>query len=334
MIKSRWIWQLPVLIALIIGMVLIVVTQRSAPYKKDSGMVFGTVYNITYQSDRTLHEVITAALAEVDNALSPFNKASTITAINNGGSISNADSMFTHVFTTAMTISHETAGAFDITVAPLVNAWGFGTTEGISPTTAQVDSLRALTGYEKLRGDRLPKGMRLDCSSIAKGYACDIVAERLREHGVANYMIEIGGEIVVAGVSAKRLPWHIGIEQPTDDSTAQHTANSTILTITDVAMATSGNYRNFYYRDGKKYAHTIDPRTGYPVQRNILSATVIAPTCAVADGYATAFMVMGFDEAIATLERHEELAAYLIYTDEGGELSTWASPTIEDKITR
>ena len=332
---------MPILVLLIVGTILIVMGQHNVPYQKNNGFVFGTVYNIIYQCDSDLHNSIKAELQKVDFALSPFNEESVISAVNRGeGSINSADTMFTYVFNLAMTISEETEGAFDITVAPLVNAWGFGTAEGIFPSEQQVDSLKALIGYKKIKGSKLPEGMKLDCSSIAKGYACDVVATMLRTHGVENYMIEIGGEIVSSGVSEKRVPWRIGVERPTDDSLSMHTANHTILNITDMAMATSGNYRNFYYRDGKKYAHTIDPRTGYPVQHNILSSTVIAHDCATADAYATAFMVLGLDEAKAVLERHPELMAYFIYYDEHNDTTTtsaykvWLSDGLKEKMIK
>ena len=145
-------------------------------------------------------------------------------------------------------------------------------------------------------------------------------------------MIEIGGEVVTKGNSPKRLPWKIGVTKPTDDSLSTNQELQTILNVTDKAMATSGNYRRFYYKGGKKYAHTIDPKTGYPVQHSLLSATVLADRCAIADAYATAFMVMGLDKAKVVLDKHPELMAYFIYTDQKGQLSVWYSPSMKDKI--
>jgi thiamine biosynthesis lipoprotein len=172
----------------------------------------------------------------------------------------------------------------------------------------------------------------LDCSAIAKGYGSDVVARFLRSKGIKNYMIEIGGEIVTSGISSKRVPWKIGVTKPTDDSLNTNTEIQTILNVTDKAMATSGNYRNFYYKGGKKYAHTINPKTGYPVQHNILSSTVIANDCATADAYATSFMVLGLDGAEKVLNRHPELMAYFIYTDSKGKNAVWYSPSMKDKI--
>ena len=334
--KKKLIWQLPFLILLIVGTVLIIRQQQSLPYQTNSGMVFGTVYNITYECDSNLHEAIKAELQKVDNSLSPFNAQSIITAINQNQDVK-PDEMFLTVFNKAMEISRETGGAFDITVAPLVNAWGFGFKNGIQPDRHQVDSLRRLIGYEKvsLKDDRIVKqspDIMLDCSAIAKGFGSDVVARFLQQRGVKNFMVEIDGEIVTSGVNPQRLPWKIGVTKPTDDSLSVKGEIQSVLNVTDLAMATSGNYRNFYYKDGKKYAHTIDPKTGYPVQHSLLSATVLAKDCATADAYATSFMVLGIDGAKEVLERHPELMAYFIYSDGKGQNAVWCSPSLKDKI--
>ena len=334
--KKKWIWQLPFLLLLIVGTVLIIRQQRAMPYQMNSGMVFGTVYNITYECDSDLHQAIKAELQKVDNSLSPFNEHSVITAINQNQDVK-PDEMFLTVFNKAMEISRETDGAFDITVAPLVNAWGFGFKNGSQPNRQQVDSLRRLIGYEKviLKNDRIVKqspDIMLDCSAIAKGYGSDVVARFLQQQGVKNFMVEIGGEVVTSGVNPQRLPCRIGVTKPTDDSLSIKGEIQSVLNVTDLAMATSGNYRNFYYKGGKKYAHTIDPKTGYPVQHSLLSATVLAKDCATADAYATSFMVLGIDGAKKVLERHPELMAYFIYADDKGQNAVWCSPSLKDKI--
>ena len=336
--KRRLLWQLPFLAFLVIGTVIIVSRQQSTPYQHDRGMVFGTVYHITYQSSKSLQKDIEAELAKVDASLSPFNERSIITAVNeNRNTVVNK--MFSDVFALAMKISDSTNGAFDITVAPLVNAWGFGFKGGAMPSRHQVDSLKALVGYHKVsltngRVSKTDPRIMLDCSSIAKGYGCDVVAKFLSAKGIDNYMVEIGGEIVTRGISEKRLPWKIGVTKPTDDSLNVNQEIQTIINVTDKAMATSGNYRNFYYKNGRKYAHTIDPSTGYPVQHNILSSTVIADDCATADAYATAFMVMGLDKAKAILSRHPELMAYFILASDDGTNKVWFSPSMKDKIAK
>ena len=335
--RKSLIWQLPFLALLIIGTVLIIMQQRNMPYHKLQGSVFGTVYHITYQGDRDLQKEIDEALAQVDNSLSPFNKSSIITQVNNNQEVT-VNKMFTDVFRIAAKVSAETDGAFDITVAPLVNLWGFGFKEGSNPDQQTIDSLLQLVGYQKVSLDS--KGhvhkndprIMLDCSAVAKGYGTDVVAQVLERNDVVNYMVEIGGEIVTKGVNEKRLPWRIGINRPTDDPTQESNEIQSILNVTDKAMATSGNYRNFYYKDGKKYAHTIDPKTGRPVQHSLLSATVLARDCATADAYATSFMVMGLERAKKLLEKHTELMAYLIYSDEKGEYKEWYSPSLADKI--
>ena len=334
--KNKIVWQLPFLVLLIVGTVVIIRHQSSIPYQHNSGMVFGTTYNITYQCDSNLHNSIIRELEKVDEALSPFNKKSVITAVNNNNDIEVND-MFADVFLLAQKISDDTGGDFDITVAPLVNAWGFGFKNGTQPTKHNIDSLKNIIGYKKVRLEgrkvvKKDKRLMLDCSSIAKGYGSDVVARFLQKRGVKNYMVEIGGEIVTKGISQKRVPWKIGVTRPVDDSLSVSKELQSVINVTDKAMATSGNYRNFYYKNGKKYAHTIDPHTGYPVQHNILSATVIADNCATADAYATAFMVMGLEKAQKLLERHPELMAYFIYSDKDGKNKTWCSEKLKKKV--
>ena len=338
MTKKKLIWQLPFLLLLIVGTILIIRQQQAMPYQLNKGPVFGTFYTINYQSDKDYHEEIKAALQDVDDALSMFNEQSIISHINRGDD-GKANDMFMEVFNKAMEVSKETDGAFDITVAPLVNAWGFGFKNGEMPTRQQVDSIRQFIGWKKVtaEGKTIKKADRrvmLDCSAIAKGYGVDVVARLLKDKGITNFMVEIGGEIITKGISPKRVPWKIGVIKPTEDSLQTSGEYQTILNVTDKAMATSGNYRNFYYKGGKRYAHTIDPKTGYPVQHNILSATVLAKDCATADAYATSFMVMGLEGAKVILERHPELMAYLIYNDQDNNLAVWYSPSMKDKIER
>ena len=334
--NKKLIWQLPFLTMLIVGTIVIIRQQDTTPYQNNKGMVFGTTYNITYQCDSDLHASIRAELQKVDQALSPFNKSSIITAVNKNEDVE-VNGMFADVFTLAQKISDDTQGAFDITVAPLVNAWGFGFKSGTQPTKHNIDSLKAIIGYKKVRmeGKRVvkkDKRIMLDCSSIAKGYGSDVVARMLGRKGVRNYMVEIGGEIVTKGISPKRTPWKIGVTKPIDDSLSVRQEIQSVINVTDKAMATSGNYRNFYYKGGKKFAHTIDPHTGYPVQHSILSSTVIANDCATADAYATAFMVMGIEKAQELLKRHPEIMAYFIYAGNDGKNKTWASESLKGKI--
>ena len=335
--NKRLLWQIPFLVLLIVGTVLIIRQQRNMPYQKCAGTIFGTTYHITYQYDEDLQPELEARMKEVDNALSMFNKESIISKVNNNQPVE-LNEMFVEVFQQAQKISEDTNGAFDITVAPLVNAWGFGFKNEQMPDKHAVDSLMAIVGYQKVSYDgkhimkRDPR-ITLDCSAIAKGFGVDVVAQLLEEKGIDNYMVEIGGEVVTHGISEKRVPWKIGVTKPTDDPLQEGNELQTVLNLTDKAMATSGNYRNFYYKGKRKYAHTIDPKTGYPVQHSILSATVLTNRCMRADAYATAFMVMGFEGAKKVLERNPDLMAYLIY-DDHGKMGVWYSPSLKDKIAK
>ena len=318
------VWKILFLGFLIIGTVYILGKQK--PYISNSGKIFGTFYNITYSSDADLHNEIKSTLMQVDNSLSPFNKQSIISAINNNVDTM-PDSMFTHVFTLAQDISAKTDGAFDITVAPLVNAWGFGFKKGITPDSTIIDSLCLYTGHNTVAiidgkvKKQHPQTM-LDCSAIAKGYGCDAVAATLEAHGVDNYMVEIGGEVVTKGKNSKGGMWTIGISKPTDNPTTSGNELHEIIAISGKSMATSGNYRNFREENGRKIAHTIDPRTGYPVQHSLLSATVIADDCATADAWATAFMVMGMEKALSHCTGENGIEGYFIYSDDNGMLKT------------
>ena len=334
--KKKLIWQLPFLLVLIVGTVIIL--QKQPPFRTNEGLVFGTVYKITYQHNDDLHKEIKEVLMDVDNALSPYNQNSIISKINHNQDTT-LNEHFTHVFNLAQKISAETDGAFDISVAPLVNAWGFGFKHSIEIKPETIDSIRQFVGYQKIQinngkivkeDDRL----MLDCSSIAKGYGVDRVANFLKSKGVKHYMVDIGGEVALKGKNSRMKTWRIGINKPIEDSLSINQELQTILEINDIGMATSGNYRKFYYKDGKKYAHTIDPRLGCPIQHNILSATVIASDCTTADAYATAFMVMGLEKSKAFCEEHPELNAYFICSGEGDSHYIYYTPGMERFIVK
>lgn len=314
---------------LVLGTIWILARHNQVtPYQTDNGLIFGTVYKVTYQCDQNLKAEIETELKRFDGSLSPFNDTATITRINRNEDIV-PDTFFTNVFRRSMEISRETDGAFDITVAPLANAWGFGFKKGNFPDSAMIDSLLEMTGYEKVKLSDEGKVMKTDprimlsCSAVAKGYAVDVIAQLLKKKGIRNFMVDIGGEVVVHGQNPQNGPWRIGLNKPIDDSLAVNQELQAVLQVTDLGMATSGNYRNYYYKDGKKYAHTIDPRTGYPVQHNILSSTVVAKDCATADAYATSFMVLGLDSAKAICNAHPELDAYFIYERPDGKMDIY-----------
>lgn len=312
--KNRLKWNILFLIILVVGTVIIL--KKQPPYQKDQGLVFGTVYNITYQSNDDLKEEIEKTLNNVDNSLSPFNKSSVISKVNRNENVE-LNSDFKNVFQLAQKIAEETDGLYDITVAPLVNAWGFGFKNASKIDSVTIDSIRKFVGYDKIKlaDNKIIKAderIMLDCSSIAKGYGVDAVARLFDSKNIKNYMIDIGGEVVVKGKNPKMKTWRIGINKPIDDSLSINQDIETILEISNIGIATSGNYRNFYYKGGKKYAHTINPKTGYPVQHSILSATVIAKDCKTADAYATAFMAMGLEKSKNFCKKHPELEAYFI----------------------
>lgn len=322
--KKSFLW----LAFLILATIWILARHKpEAGYNSVSGLVFGTVYKVTYQYDTDLKAEIEAELKRFDLSLSPFNDSSVISRVNRNEELV-TDTFFQTCFNRSMKISRETKGAFDITIAPLANAWGFGFKKGAFPDSLMIDSLLQITGYEKVKlenGKVIKQDPRimLSCSAVAKGYSVDVIAHLLDRKGIKNYMVDIGGEVVVKGKNPQNVLWRIGINKPIDDSLAVKQDIQVVLEVSDLGMATSGNYRNYYYKDGKKYAHTIDPRTGYPVQHSILSSTVIAEDCMTADALATSFMVMGLEEAEAFCKANPLIDAYFIYSGENGEFKTY-----------
>lgn len=323
--KTKTLLSLLSLALLIVGSVWIVKFRAGATLRSTEGAIFGTYYHIKYEATESLDSQIVATLQQVDASMSVFNPQSTLSSINQGRT-DKADAMLYEVLTKAREVSEATDGSFDVTVMPLVNAWGFGFKHGAMPDAAAVDSLRALVGYTRLTlgpdstVHRADPRMSIDCGAIAKGYGVDRVARLLANHGVRNFMVEIGGEVVVKGRNPNGHKWQIGVSKPVEGDSVQGEALQTILALENCALATSGNYRNYYIKDGRKYAHTIDPRSGRPVQHSLLSATVIAPDCTTADAYATAFMVMGMEQAEQVLAKNRSLRAYFIYADGEGRM--------------
>ncbi len=319
-------YKILLLLLLVAGAVFVVWRQHTAPYRHCEGKIFGTYYNITYQHDSDLQREIINALSGVDVSLSMFNANSTLSKINRGEDVE-LDKQTAYLLPRAIKVSEATDGAFDITVAPLVNAWGFGFKAEEMPSKATIDSILTFTGYEKVRikGKKLEKDdprIMIDLSAIAKGYGADVVAQVFENNKVRNYMVEIGGDLVAKGKGDSGKAWKIGVAKPAEDGGTTQ-GYQCILNLSDCAVATSGNYRNFYYKDGIRYAHTIDPRTGYPVQHEILSATIAARHCYEADAYATATMVAGLEKAKKLFAKQRQLDAYLIYINAKGERKVW-----------
>ena len=300
--------------------------HKSAPqmsYYHNQGKVFGTYYNIRYEAERDMQDSIQAAFEAFDNSLSMFNPHSLLSAINaNRDTLTNA--YFETMWAEATRVHALSNGAFDITVAPLVNYWGFGNKDR-NPSLSlpsregnkDIDSLLVFVGFEKVqliehKVVKTDPRVQIDGGAVAKGQACDMIAGVLRRNGSENYLVDIGGEVVAHGVNAKGEKWHIGITKPNLNNEGAQEELQEIIAVSDIAMATSGNYRNYYYADGERRSHTIDPRTGYPVQHSLLSATVVSSSCMRADAMATACMVMGAEEALAMIERAGDAACYLI----------------------
>jgi thiamine biosynthesis lipoprotein len=222
------------------------------------------------------------------------------------------------MYAEALSISELSHGAFDITVAPLVNAWGFGRkTQDPKLKNVNVDSIQAFVGYKKicLLNHHIQKDderITLDASAIAKGFACDVVADLLRENECENLLVDIGGEVVLQGINAQGNPWRVGISKPKQDASGMENELQEVIESTSLCMATSGNYLQYYYVDGERRSHTIDPRSGYPVHHSLLSATVAASSCMRADALATACMVLGEKDALTLIEATQDAACYLI----------------------
>jgi thiamine biosynthesis lipoprotein len=290
-------------------------------YFYNQGNIFGTYYNIRYENTEDLHAVIKTSLQRVNNSLSMFNPHSVISKINSNDSVI-LDTLFITMYQEAQSISELSKGAFDITVAPMVHAWGFGKSKDyrVESSSINIDSLKELVGYEKITlcGHQIVKKdprTTLDASAIAKGYGCDIVANALRAHGCANFLVEIGGEVVLQGVNEKGNPWRVGISKPKNDATGMDDTLQEIISSSDLCMATSGNYLQYYMVGKERRSHTIDPRTGYPVEHSLLSATVTARSCMRADALATACMVLGEEKALNLIECIPDAACYLIVAE-------------------
>lgn len=294
--------------------------EKSASYYTNQGKIFGTFYTIQYEATTDLHDTIKATLQAFDNSLSMFNPSSTLSAIN-ANRDTTTDLYFEQMWCEAQRVHALSDGAFDITIAPLVNFWGFGNkgranTRDSIEVAYTIDSLQQLIGLEKVQliDHHIVKSdprIMLDGGAVAKGQACDLIAQLLTEEGCTNYLVEIGGEIVGQGTNSRGEPWRVGISRPDDDPSGQQEIQEIIAT-SDICMATSGNYRNFYYDGNEKRSHTIDPRTGYPVQHSLLSATVVSSSCMRADALATACMVLGAEKALEMIKAADDASCYLL----------------------
>lgn len=298
--------------------------KEKSEIHKISGEAQGTTWHISYISENPgKHKpAIDSILKDLDLSLSTWVKTSIISRVNRNEKDVLIDPYFRDVFLKSIEVSEKTNGLFDITVGPLVNAWGFGPVNKSERDSLPIDSLRTFVGYEmlKLENGRIIKDrdqIQVDFNAIAQGYSVDVLAAYLDKHHINDYLVELGGEVIAKGTKNKNK-WTVGIDKPDEVQGAERKLQA-IVELKDRALATSGNYRKFYEVDGVKYAHIIDPRTGYPAKQNILSATVLADDAMSADAYATSFMIMGLDRAKEFLQANKELNldVFFVYTENG-----------------
>lgn len=307
---------------------------RKESFHTHEGVMWNTSYHITYESEDEFTDSIASAMLLIDSTLSPFNPRSAISALNRGDSI-RLSPMLYDVLTISQQVWKESSGHFDPTAGPLINAYGFGPQkERAFPDSAAIREMLSYVGMDKImiRDNMLIKPdrrMQFNFSALAKGYGCDCVAAMLARQGVRNYMVEIGGEIVAAGKSPRGGKWHVAVDKPIESASIEVHDAQIIIALSDCAVATSGNYRNFRDKGSQRIGHIVDPTTGLPSETDVASATVIAEDCMTADAYATALMSMPAEEAIKLAQRLK-LSVYLILKDG----STWTSKGFEKFILR
>jgi thiamine biosynthesis lipoprotein len=303
-----------------------------------AGEAQGTTYHITYFSsaDISYQVEIDSLLKRLDASLSTYKKESIISRFNVNDSTAVADRYFTDVFNKSIEVSEKTHGLFDITVAPVINAWGFGFTEKQNVDSVMIDSLLQFVGYKMVRldGNKVIKQKRqimLDFNAIAQGYSVDVLASYLESKGIENYLVELGGELRASGTKNNNEYWRVGIDKPLDNLAER--SLQAIITLKNRSLATSGNYRRYIEENGQRYSHIINPKTGYSSRMNLLSATVAAGDCMTADAYATAFMVMGLEQSKQFLTEHKELDldVFFIY-DDGGVFKTYTSEGLKETM--
>lgn len=311
--------------------------QKESSLITIEGEAQGTTYHIAYINSKgeNFQRAIDSLLIEIDKSLSTYHKTSIITRFNQADSIVEVDKMFTDVFNLSKQVYQESEGAFDPTVAHLVNAWGFGFKNLENTDSTTIDSLLKFVDFDAITivGNNVTKtnkNLMLDFNAIAQGYSVDVIANFLADQGIENYMVEIGGEVKVRGKNDKNKLWRIGIDKPVENE-AERTLEA-VVNLENQSLATSGNYRKFYEKDGVKYSHTLNPKTGYPVRHSLLSATVITDNCALADAYATVFMVVGIDKAKEILAKNKKIKAVLIFENENKELETYMSEELVNFI--
>ena len=326
-----------ILAVLAAALVMLFCARDRKRYYSHEGVVWTTDYHITYEADRDLGDSIQLILNNLDMSVSPYNKASLITALNENTMI-RVDAYISLLLKASRTVHHESGGAYDPTVMPLVNAWGFGYKSGTLPSRTQIDSILAFVGMDKvvLHGDTLVKSdarVMLDFSSIAKGLACDEIGRMLARNGAVNWLVEIGGEVAANGVNNRGTTWQVSVDMPTSEQDEVTHESAMVLSIDSGAVATSGNYRKWREEAGNRLSHIIDPRTGDSRTGTLLSVTVIAPDCMTADAWATACMVMGEEKVKQMMQNRDDLGVMTISADTVGDaLIVWSNAAFADRI--
>lgn len=320
-----------VLLLLLMLVIALPFMRNRKKFYVNSGVVWTTEYHITYEALDNLNDSIQHLLTVIDNSVSPYNKKSLVTAINENKR-NEVDDFFVKLYNMSTHVNKSSGGLYDPTVMPLVNAWGFGYKSGKLPTQAQLDSILAFVGLEKtsLTGKVLKKNdprTQFDFSSIAKGMACDEIAQMLVRNGAVNYMVEIGGEVVARGVNERGGVWRVSVDMPVpNDSTGSPVhANAMVLNLDRQAIATSGSYRKFKEVDGKKVSHIVNPKTGGSETSHLLSVSIVAPNCMMADAWATACMAMGLEATMSKFEKDNNIGVMTISTDDDGNFVIWSN---------
>jgi thiamine biosynthesis lipoprotein len=304
-----------------------------------TGFALGTSFKIIYndKKKRDFYDSVTNIFDRFENSLSLYRENSVISKVNRNEDTV-LDDYFIAMFRRAAEITELTGGAFDISAAPLFEIWGWGEKERVKVTQQMIDSLKQFTGMDKIRIEgrkavKLNPNVRINANAVAKGYCSDIVAGFVERQGIADYLVEVGGETVLKGKNILGKEWRMGIDKPFDGNMIPGQSLQAIVNITDKSLATSGDYRRYYIEDGKKYSHTIDPETGYSARQNVLSVTVVAHDCMTADALATAFMVMGLEKTKRFLEQHPDIEALILYSD-GEETKEFVSDNMKRRIKK
>ena len=306
---------------------------------KTSGQAQGTTYSVVYfaPANMYLDDTIQKILQYFDKSLSSYIGNSIISRINSNDTLVQTDELFNDVFILSKDIFRLSDGAFDITVAPLVNAWGFGWKKNKFPDKHVIDSIMEFVGMDKVKLDKnriikTDPRVQIDVNAVAQGYSVDIIARFLEKEGIGNYLVEVGGEVKCKGTKEKNKPWRIGIEKPDENNDIYDRPLQATVKLKNKSLATSGNYRKFYEKNGVKFVHTINPKTGKTIQSNLLSASVIADDCAKADALATTFMVLGLEKSTELVKTLPDIEVYFIYSDEKGAFKTWSTTGFQNLV--